>query len=122
MSTPAPLVSTVGVWAATGRRASATSSAVAAALQKRFTGVPLRKCVVPNVTRGGRGPLGGGWLSRPAGIHGPLRWDGEGHGDGGAGSGTGVDDDAASEHVADHTLDHHQPHPTPFPELLGGEP
>src|SRR2546430_7161822 len=122
MSTPAPLVSTVGVWAATGRGASATSNAVAAAIHERFTGVPLRKYVFPNVTRDGGDPLGGGRLSCPARVHGALRGDGEGHGDGGAAAGARVDGDAASEHVAHHALYHHQPHPAPLPELLGGEP
>src|SRR2546430_7432879 len=109
MSTPAPRVSTVGVWAATGRGASATSNAVAAAIHERFTGVPLRKSVFPNVTRGGGDALGGGRLSCPARIHGALRWDGEGHGDGRAAAGARVDGDAASEHVAHHALHHHQP-------------
>src|SRR5213083_739403 len=122
MSTPAPLVSTVGVWAARGRGASATSNAVAAAIHERFTGVPLRKSVFPNVTRGGGDALGGGRLSCLARIHGALRWDGEGHGDGRAAAGARVDGDAASEHVAHHALYHHQPHPAPLPELLRGEP
>src|SRR5256886_8625380 len=104
MSTPAPVVSTVGVWAARGRGASATSNAVAAAIHERFTGVPLRKSVFPNVTRGGGDALGGGRLSCPARIHGALRWDGEGHGDGRAAAGARVDGDAASEHVAHHAL------------------
>src|SRR5437879_13738293 len=82
MSTPAPLVSTVGVWAATGRGASATSNAVAAAIHERFTGVPLRKSVFPNVTRGGGDALGGRRLSCPARIPAALPRDAEAHGDG----------------------------------------
>src|SRR5438046_10405928 len=99
MSTPAPLVSTVGAWAATGRGAGATSNAVAAAIHERFTGVPLRKSVFPNVTRGGGDALGGGRLSCPARIHGALWRDGEGHGDGRAAAGSRVDGDAASEQI-----------------------
>src|SRR2546430_11136174 len=118
MSTPAPVVSTVGVWAARGRGASATSNAVAAAIHERFTGVPLRKSVFPNVTRGGGDALGGVRLSCPARIHGALRWDWEGHGDGRAAAGPRVDAYAPSDHVVPHALYHHQPHPAPLPELL----
>src|SRR5437879_12532863 len=106
MSTPAPLVSTVGVWAATGRGASATSNAVAAAIHERFTGVPLRKSVFPNVTRGGGDALGGGRLSCLARIHVALRWYGDGHCDGRAAAGARVDGDADSGHDAHGALDY----------------
>src|SRR5437879_13288209 len=83
--------------------------------------VPLREYMFPNVTRDWADPLGDGRLSCPAGIHGALRWDREGHGDGRTATGSRVDGDAASEHVAHHALHHHQPHPAPLAALIGGE-
>src|SRR3989442_9420438 len=120
MRTPALLVSTVGVWPASGRGASAASNTAAAAGRKRFTGIPHRERVCPYVTRERAAPLGGGGLSGRSGIQRALRRDGKADGHGRPPTRSRFHVDVAGEPVAYDALHHDQAHSAPLAELLCG--